>query len=101
MIPKGVLRDIVTSNLPGFTGMPLVDHRAPDRRVHDDVLADRSSRSRRAAGHSHPEPEGQGVEGVIFVTAGELTLTLAGFAARPLGRGLRVPRPRGGVVAAQ
>ena len=52
VIPKGVLRDIVTSNLPGFTRHPLVDPRASDRGIRDDVLAahrrDRTGRRRRA-----------------------------------------------------
>ena len=50
VIPKGVLRDIVTSNLPGLHEHPLVDPRPADRRLRDDVLAaHRRDRARAAA----------------------------------------------------
>ena len=76
VIPKGVLRDIVTSNLPGFTGTrswiiarPIAGFATTFSQLIVEIAP--------GGGSSHPEPEA-GVEGVIFVTAGELTLTLAG-----------------------
>ena len=76
VIPKGVLRDIVTSNLPGFTGTrswiiarPIAGFATTFSQLIVEIAP--------GGGSSRPEPEA-GVEGVIFVTAGELTLTLAG-----------------------
>lgn len=76
VIPKGVLRDIVTSNLPGFTGTrswiiarPIAGFATTFSQLIVEIAPE--------GGSSHPEPEA-GVEGVIFVTSGEMTLTIAG-----------------------
>lgn len=76
VIPKGVLRDIVTSNLPGFTGTrswiiarPIAGFATTFSQLIVEVAP--------GGGSAKPEPEA-GVEGVVFVTAGELTLTLEG-----------------------
>jgi (S)-ureidoglycine aminohydrolase len=76
VIPKGVMTDIVTSNLPGFLQHPLLDPRPPDRRLRHHVLtADRGDRP----GGGAPKAEFEaGVEGVIFVTKGKVNLTLDG-----------------------
>lgn len=76
VIPKGVFRDIVTSNLPGFTktrswiiARPIAGFATTFSQLIVEIQP--------GGGASRPEPEA-GVEGVVFVTAGELTLTLAG-----------------------
>ena len=76
VIPKGVMRDIVTSNLPGFTGTrswiiarPIAGFATTFSQLIVEIAP--------GGGSSHPELE-VGVEGVLFVTAGELTLTIAG-----------------------
>lgn len=76
VIPKGVLRDIVTSNLPGFTGTrswilarPISGFATTFSQLIVEIQP--------GGGADRPETE-SGVEGVIFVTAGELTLTLSG-----------------------
>ena len=72
VIPKGVLRDIVTSQPPRLDQNPRLDHRPAHRRLRHHLLAaDRGGR-RRAAAATKPEAEA-GVEGVIFLTKGELT----------------------------
>ena len=76
VIPKGVLRDIVTSNLPGFTktrswiiARPIAGFATTFSQLIVEIQP--------GGGSAHPEPEAA-VEGVIFVTAGELTVTIAG-----------------------
>ncbi|GAA5155183.1 bifunctional allantoicase/(S)-ureidoglycine aminohydrolase [Microbacterium pseudoresistens] len=76
VIPKGVLRDIVTSNLPGFTGTrswiiarPIAGFATTFSQLIVEIQP--------GGGAARPEPEA-GVEGVVFVTTGELTLTIAG-----------------------
>jgi len=76
VIPKGVLRDIVTSNLPGFTGTrswilarPIAGFATTFAQVIVEIAP--------GGGAERPEQE-EGVEGVVFVTTGELALTLAG-----------------------
>jgi (S)-ureidoglycine aminohydrolase len=78
VIPKGVLRDIVTSNLPGFTGTrvwvlarPIAGFSTTFSQLIVEIAP--------GGGAERPEQEA-GVEGVVFVTAGNLTLTLAGEA---------------------
>ncbi|MEV4776500.1 bifunctional allantoicase/(S)-ureidoglycine aminohydrolase [Microbacterium sp. LWH12-1.2] len=84
VIPKGVLRDIVTSNLPGFTktrswiiARPIAGFATTFSQLIVEIQP--------GGGAAHPEPEAA-VEGVIFVTAGELTVTIAG-APHVLGEG--------------
>jgi (S)-ureidoglycine aminohydrolase len=76
VIPKGVLRDIVTSKLPGFTNTrswilarPIAGFATTFAQLIVEVAP--------GGGAERPEQEA-GVEGVVFVTAGELTLTLGG-----------------------
>ena len=76
VIPKGVLRDIVTSNLPGFEktrswiiARPIAGFATTFAQLIVEISP--------GGGAAHPEPEA-GVEGVVFVTAGELTLELEG-----------------------
>jgi (S)-ureidoglycine aminohydrolase len=78
VIPKGVLRDIVTSNLPGFTNTrswiiarPIAGFATTFSQLIVEI----------APGGGSDRPEAQSsVEGVVFVTAGSLTLTLEGTA---------------------
>jgi (S)-ureidoglycine aminohydrolase len=76
VIPKGVLRDIVTSNLPGFTGTrswilarPIAGFSTTFSQLIVEIQP--------GGGAERPEREA-GVEGVVFVTTGRLILTLAG-----------------------
>lgn len=76
VIPKGVLRDIVTSNLPGFTktrswilARPIAGFATTFAQLIVEIAP--------GGGARRPEVE-PGVEGVVFVTSGELTLELAG-----------------------
>jgi len=76
VIPKGVLRDIVTSNLPGWTrtrawiiARPIAGFSTTFSQLIVEVAP--------GGGSLKPEAE-TGVEGVIFLTQGELTLTLDG-----------------------
>ncbi|MCD2442917.1 (S)-ureidoglycine aminohydrolase [Agromyces sp. SYSU K20354] len=85
VIPKGVLRDIVTSNLPGFTGTrswilarPIAGFATTFAQLIVEIAP--------GGGAERPEVEA-GVEGVVFVTAGELTLTLGGGAGAGAGAG--------------
>lgn len=78
VIPKGVLRDIVTSNLPGFTktrswiiARPIAGFATTFSQLIVEIQP--------GGGAERPEPEA-GVEGVVFVTAGELTVTISGEA---------------------
>ncbi len=74
VIPKGVLRDIVTSNLPGFTrtrswivARPIAGFATTFSQLIVEIAP--------GGGADRPEQE-PGVEGVVFVTSGELTLKL-------------------------
>lgn len=75
-IPKGVLRDIVTSNLPGFRqtrawvlSRPVGGYASTFAQLIVEIGP--------GGGADRPEQEA-GVEGVVFLTAGQLTLTLDG-----------------------
>ena len=76
VIPKGALRDIVTSNLPGFAhtrswilARPIEGFASTFAQLIVEIGP--------GGGAEHPEQE-DAVEGVVFVTAGELTLHLEG-----------------------
>jgi (S)-ureidoglycine aminohydrolase len=76
VIPKGVLRDIVTSRLPGFTGTrswilarPIAGFATTFAQLIVEIGP--------GGGAERPERE-EGVEGVVFVTTGELTLDVDG-----------------------
>ena len=76
VIPRGVLRDIVTSNLPGWTNTrawilarPIAGFATTFSQLIVEVAP--------GGGSGKPEAEA-GVEGVLFLTKGELTLTLDG-----------------------
>lgn len=76
VIPKGVLRDIVTSRLPGFTATRswiLARPIAGFATTFSQLIVEVGP----GGGAERPEREA-GVEGVVFVTSGELGLTLAG-----------------------
>jgi (S)-ureidoglycine aminohydrolase len=76
VIPRGVLRDIVTSNLPGFSGTRswiLARPIAGFSTTFSQLIVEIGP----GGGAERPERE-PGVQGVVFVTAGRLTLTLAG-----------------------
>ena len=76
VIPRGVLRDIVTSSLPGFTGTrswilarPIAGFSTTFSQLIVEILP--------GGGAERPEREA-GVEGVVFVTAGRLLLSMGG-----------------------
>lgn len=76
VIPKGVLRDIVTSLLPGWSktrawilARPIAGFSTTFAQLAMEVAP--------GGGSDHPEPEA-GVESVVFVTEGHLDLTLSG-----------------------
>jgi (S)-ureidoglycine aminohydrolase len=76
VIPKGVLRDIVTSRLPGFTrtrswilARPIAGFATTFAQLIVEIEP--------GGGAEHPESE-PGVEGVVFVTSGALTLEVDG-----------------------
>ncbi|MCZ2403841.1 (S)-ureidoglycine aminohydrolase [Paenarthrobacter sp. Z7-10] len=76
VIPRGVLRDIVTSNLPGWENTrtwilarPIAGFATTFAQYIVEVAP--------GGGSSRPEPE-TGVESVLFLTKGTLTLTLDG-----------------------
>jgi (S)-ureidoglycine aminohydrolase len=80
VIPKGVMRDIVTSNLPFWDktrvwvlSRPLSGFAETFSQYIMEVLP--------GGGSDRPEPDG-GAEGVLFVMEGEVTVTLAGVAHR-------------------
>ena len=76
VIPKGVLRDIVTSKLPGFTNTRawiLARPIAGFATTFSQLIVEIGP----GGGADWPERE-EGVEGVVFVTAGEITLELEG-----------------------
>jgi len=103
VIPAGVMRDIVTSALPGWTGTrawilarPLSGFAETFAQYLMDVAP--------GGGSDRPEPD-PGAEGVLFVTQGSLTLTLAGathalapggYAYLPPGAQWRVRNPATG-----
>jgi (S)-ureidoglycine aminohydrolase len=75
-IPKGVLRDIVTSSLPGFTGTRawiLARPTPSSATTFSQLIVEIAP----GGGAAAPEREA-GVEGVVFVTTGALSLTLEG-----------------------
>lgn len=75
-IPKGVLRDIVTSFLPGFADTRawiLARPVAGSATTFAQLILEIAP----GGGADAPEPE-SGVEGVVFVTAGTLTLRIEG-----------------------
>lgn len=76
VIPKGVMRDIVTSNLPGFTktrswiiARPIAGFATTFSQLIVEIAP--------GGGAERPELEAA-VEGVLFVTTGELTVTIDG-----------------------
>ncbi len=76
VIPRGVLRDIVTSNLPGWThtrawilARPVAGFATTFAQYHVEVSP--------GGGSSDPEPE-RGVESVLFLLSGALTLVIDG-----------------------
>jgi (S)-ureidoglycine aminohydrolase len=74
VIPKGVLRDIVTSKLPGFTNTRswiLARPIAGFATTFSQLIVEIGP----GGGAERPEHE-EGVESVIFVTTGQLTVTL-------------------------
>jgi (S)-ureidoglycine aminohydrolase len=74
VIPKGVLRDIVTSKLPGFTNTRswiLARPIAGFATTFSQLIVEIGP----GGGAERPEHE-EAVEGVIFVTTGQLTITL-------------------------
>lgn len=76
VIPKGVLRDIVTSSLPGFTETRawIIARPTPSSaQTFSQLIVEIGP----GGGAAKPEPEAD-VESVLFVTTGELTLTLDG-----------------------
>jgi (S)-ureidoglycine aminohydrolase len=84
VIPKGVLRDIVTSNIPGWTktrawiiARPIAGFATTFSQMAMEISE--------GGGSDRPESEA-GVESVVFVTEGNLELRLSGAAHR-LGPG--------------
>ncbi|MCH6469005.1 bifunctional allantoicase/(S)-ureidoglycine aminohydrolase [Sinomonas terrae] len=76
VIPKGVLRDIVTSNLPGWENTRswiLARPIAGFATTFSQLIVEVGP----GGGSKKPEPEA-GVEGVVFLTKGKITLTLDG-----------------------
>ncbi|QBY00327.1 (S)-ureidoglycine aminohydrolase [Rhodophyticola sp. CCM32] len=76
VIPRGVMRDIVTSSLPGWTGArawvlarPLTGFAETFAQLIVELAPD--------GGSDAPEPEAMG-QGVIFVTSGDIRLNIAG-----------------------
>ena len=85
VIPRRVLRDIVTSSLPRFAGTrswilarPIAGFSTTFSQLIVEIAP--------GGGAERPERE-EGVEGVVFVTSGRLTLTLAGRRQRDGGGG--------------
>ena len=99
VIPKGVLRDIVTSNLPGWTNTrawiiarPIAGFATTFSQLIVEVAP--------GGGSDKPEVEA-GVEGVIFLTKGELTPDARRRDPPPGGRRLRLSRRRRGLEGLQ
>lgn len=84
VIPKGVLRDIVTSTFPEFTQTRAWVLARPIAGF-STTFSQSIVEIQPGGGSDSPEPEA-GVESVVFVTAGQLTLTIAG-ALHSLGPG--------------
>ena len=76
VIPGGVMRDIVTSNLPNWTDTRLWVLARPLSGV-AETFSQYIMEVAPGGGSDAPEPE-SGAEGVLFVVDGELTLTLDG-----------------------
>ena len=99
VIPKGVFTDIVTSYLPFWEdtrawiiARPLTGFAETFAQYVMEVAP--------GGGSDRPEPDA-GAEGVLFVTEGELALTLAGSAHTPDPRRLRLHPARRRVAPAQ
>lgn len=78
VVPRGVLRDIVTSNLPGWTKTRAWVLARPVAGF-STTFAQYSVEVAPGGGSEHPEAE-PGVESVVFVLAGRLDLVLEGEA---------------------
>lgn len=76
VIPRGVLRDIVTSNLPGWNGTRAWILAKPIQGF-STTFAQYVVEVSPGGGSTRPEPEG-GVESVVFVLSGNLRLTIDG-----------------------
>ncbi|MGH3424374.1 MAG: bifunctional allantoicase/(S)-ureidoglycine aminohydrolase, partial [Nocardioidaceae bacterium] len=76
VIPRGVLRDIVTSNLPGWAGTRAWILARPIAGF-ATTFAQYAVEVDPGGGSSEPEPE-PGVESVLFVLTGELRVTVEG-----------------------
>ncbi|RVT87083.1 (S)-ureidoglycine aminohydrolase [Rhodobacteraceae bacterium CCMM004] len=84
VIPRGVMTDIVTSTLPGWRGTRAWILARPLSGF-AETFAHAICEVQPGGGSDRPEPD-PGVEAVVFVVAGQVTLELAG-AARALGPG--------------
>ncbi len=76
VIPKGVMSDIVTSNMPGFDGARFWVLARPMSGF-AETFSYYIGQLDAGGGSQQPEPE-EDVEAVIFVTAGALQLSLSG-----------------------
>lgn len=80
VIPKGVMRDIVTSNLP-FWDRTRVWVLSRPLSGFAETFSQYIMEVQPGGGSDRPEPDA-GAEGVLFVMEGEITVTLAGAAHR-------------------
>ena len=80
VIPKGVMRDIVTSNLP-FWDKTRVWVLSRPLSGFAETFSQYIMEVQPGGGSDRPEPDA-GAEGVLFVMEGEVTVTLAGAAHR-------------------
>jgi (S)-ureidoglycine aminohydrolase len=78
VIPRGVMTDIVTSNLPGWNGTRAWIIARPMSGF-SETFSQYILEVAPGGGSDAPEPD-SGVQGVLFVTEGRLRLTLAGVA---------------------
>ena len=78
VIPRGVMTDIVTSNLPGWTGARAWIIARPMSGF-SETFSQYILEVAPSGGADAPEPDA-GVEAVLFITEGRLRLTLAGVA---------------------
>ncbi|MDO6442868.1 bifunctional allantoicase/(S)-ureidoglycine aminohydrolase [Marinobacter sp. 2_MG-2023] len=76
VIPKGVMRDIVTSHLPFWTGTRLWVLSRPLTGF-SETFSQYIMEVQPGGGSDKPETD-PGAEGVLFIVEGELTLTLSG-----------------------